>query len=303
MFVSSPEPFGSVQYIATLVMANPAQEEADRYLNTREPPISHPEDRDDVSDQSLQEEQRPRQTLRGGRTRSDSSDEDNTDTNNMATMTSTKTAYHIPSTTHHANTGPKGVIADAQNFHRAKKSSFRNRLSVFAGNLTSFKPPTQKPTSNSSDLSDHNLSEEDSDSEFMTNWRNQRMQELTANGSGYNSSGRRVSPSRRTWGALTEVDANGYLDAIEKVSDEDVVVVMIYDPESDRSLAVEDELNMLAYRNSRTRFVKLHHDIAEMESVQVPAVLAYRAGDVFATMSGVNAQDVEGELRRNRVIS
>lgn len=223
-------------------------------------------------------------------------------------MTSTKTStYTLPNTTHYANTGPKGVIADAQNFHRAKKSSFRNRLSTFAGNFASFKPPSSnvlsaenKKDTNSSDHSD--LSDVDSDSDFMANWRAQRMQELSAQGSGYNSAGRRVSPSRRTWGALTEVDANGYLDAIEKVSAEDIVIVMIYDPASSQSAAVEDELNMLAYRNSKTRFVKLHHEIAEMETVQVPAVLAYRNGDVFATISGARAQDLPDALRKHLVI-
>ena len=286
-------------------MANPAQEEADRYLSDRAQPTTHPEDRDDASDQSIQEE-KPRQNLREGRKRSDSlSDEED----KMATMTATRSAYTLPNTTHFANTGPKGVIADAQNFHRAKKSTFRNRLSVFAGNFASFKPPTgnlftaseNKKDGNSSDHSG-NLSEEDSDSDFMTNWRAQRMQELTAQGSGYNQAGRRVSPSRRTWGALTEVDANGYLDAIEKVSPEDIVVVMIFDPSSSQSLSVEDELNMLAYRHSKTRFVKLHYEIAEMESVQIPAVLAYKGGDVFATISSARAQDLEENLRSHRVI-
>lgn len=295
-------------------MANPAQEEADRYLSARDATASHPEDRDDVSDRSVQEEEKPRynSNLREGRKRADSfSDEDDFDNpHKMATMTSTKTSYTVPSTTHYANTGPKGVIADAQNFHRAKKSSFRNRLSTFAGNFASFKPPSNnvfggnnesKKDGNSSDHSD-NTSEEDSDSDFMANWRAQRMQELTAQGSGYNQAGRRVSPSRRTWGTLTEVDANGYLDAIEKVSADDIVVVMIYDPTSEQSASVEDELHMLAYRHSKIRFVKLHHAIAEMETIQIPAVLAYKQGDVLATVSGARAQDVGETLRRQRVI-
>lgn len=291
-------------------MANPAQEEADRLFSERGSSSLHPEDRGNVSDHSLQEEEKPRsRNIRGSRRRSisDSDDADSDHANNM-TATATKTGYTIPSTTHHANTGPKGVIADAQNFHRAKKSSFRKRLSTFTSGFASFKPPqnvfggseNKKTTSNSSDLSDHALSEEDSDSEFMNNWRAQRMQELTVKGP--DSFQRRVSPSRRTWGSLQEVDANGYLDAIEKVSEEDIVVVMIYDPEDEQSLAVEEELNLLAYRHYKTRFVKLHHDIAEMETIQVPAVLAYRGGDVFATISNAMAQDLERSLQKHRVI-
>lgn len=33
-----------------------------------------------------------------------------------------------------------------------------------------------------------------------------------------------------------------------------------------------------------TRFVKLHHEIAEMDHINAPALLAYRNGDVFATI-------------------
>ncbi|ETN45093.1 uncharacterized protein HMPREF1541_09969 [Cyphellophora europaea CBS 101466] len=285
-----------------------AQDEANQYFSGGDLPSTHPEDRDNVSDRSVQEEEKPRpRNLRGGRRRSTSDTEDQDSDRADKMTTTTTTSYTIPSTTHYANTGPKGVIADAQNFHRAKKSSFRNRLSTFTSGFASFRPPTtlfnsetKQAPSNSSDHSDNGLSEEDSDQEFMTNWRAQRMQELSSNGP--NNPTRRVSPSRRTWGSLQEVDANGYLDAIEKVSDDAIVIVMIYDPTSDRSASVEDELHMLAYRHSKTRFVKLHHDIAEMETIEVPAVLAYRAGDVFATISGASAQDVEAALRKHRVI-
>jgi hypothetical protein len=290
-------------------MADPAQDEVDRYFSGPSTVAVHPEDRDAQSDKSDQEEETTTSKTITSRRREGHADSDDNDSDNenMATMTATRTSYHIPNTTHHANTGPKGVIADAQNFHRAKKSSFRNRLSTFASGFASFNPPKttlfngdKKKSPSNSDHSDLGGSDEDSDSEFMNNWRAQRMQELTAGA--HNNTIRRVSPSRRTWGTLQEVDANGYLDAIEKVSDEDIVVVMIFNPDSARSLAVEDELNMIAYRNSRTRFVKLHYDIAEMETVETPAVLAYRKGDVFATISGAVAQDLEDALKKHRVI-
>jgi hypothetical protein len=34
----------------------------------------------------------------------------------------------------------------------------------------------------------------------------------------------------RVWGTFDDVDANGYLDAVEKVPDDAIVVVCIYDP-------------------------------------------------------------------------
>lgn len=53
---------------------------------------------------------------------------------------------------------------------------------------------------------------------------------------------------------------------------------------------VEDSLMTIARRNVTTRFVKLHHEIAEMDHVGVPAILAYRGGDVFATLVDIDRQ-------------
>ena len=39
---------------------------------------------------------------------------------------------------------------------------------------------------------------------------------------------RKQSPSKRSYGRVEPVDANGYLDAIEKVSKDTVVVVVVY---------------------------------------------------------------------------
>ena len=233
-------------------MADTARDEVDRFFSSRDHPTSHPEDRDNLSDQSDEANEKPDKPLDQG------SDSDDDNTHKMATMTQTRTSYHIPSTTHYANTGPKGVIADAQSFARAKKSTFRTRLTDMRNNL-SFRSekstssekenkPTLKHTSSDSDVG---LIDEDDDSDFMNTWRQTRIQELqqkSAHGT------RRISPSRRTWGTLAEVDATGYLDAIEKVADEDVVVVLVYDSDSSRSREVGDELGMLAYKYSTTRF-------------------------------------------------
>ena len=65
---------------------------------------------------------------------------------------------------------------------------------------------------------------EDGDEEFMQKWRQSRMQELS-------EGKRRISPNKRTYGRVDVVDANGYLDAVEKVTSDTVVVVCIYDLE------------------------------------------------------------------------
>jgi len=231
-------------------------------------------------------------------------------------MTATRTTYHLPTQTYDANTGPKGVIADAQNFARAKQTTFRQRLASFASGLTpngNGKAVVEKSakrksifgtsprSTTSSDSEQLAVSDDEADSDFMKSWRASRLQELSAQSQ--SSTQRRQFPSQRSWGTFMEVDAIGYLDAIEKVSPDTVVVVMIYDPSSSQSAEVEDELGMLAYKHNKTRFVKLHHDIAEMEAIQIPAILAYRAGDVFATIADARAEGIEGVLLQYRVIS
>jgi hypothetical protein len=69
-------------------------------------------------------------------------------------------------------------------------------------------------------------------------------------------------------------------------------------PQSNASAAVEESLAILAQKHITTRFVKLDQEIAEMEHVAVPAILAYRAGEVFATLSSCQADGLETTLRR-----
>ena len=59
----------------------------------------------------------------------------------------------------------------------------------------------------------------------MRKWRESRMQKLQSQNM------RRSSPRRRVYGTVDAVDAAGYLDAIEKVTSDTVVVVCVYDPE------------------------------------------------------------------------
>ena len=106
---------------------------------------------------------------------------------------------------------------------------------------------------------------------------------------------------RKSYGTLKPVNAAGYLAAIEGAPPETTVVVLLYDPDEpsshyQKSREVEDELEMLAYKYTWVKFVKLHHEVAEVESMDVPAVLAYRGGDVYATISGAERDGLEDGL-------
>lgn len=137
--------------------------------------------------------------------------------------------YHIPSTSHFtANTGPKGVIADARSFDLARKQSFRQTLQAFA---TSQAPPlaSRKKSTGRQVSREKSTSSEDEEDDFMRTWRASRMEELSSMSAKLRT--RRQSPSQRNYGSLVAVDPAGYLDAVEKVSADTIVVVLIYNDE------------------------------------------------------------------------
>lgn len=290
-------------------MSNPAQEEADRLFTYNPSATSHPEDRED-SHSDADDEKPLRRTIRSSR-REDDDDRDSGDDDdektaaNMATLTTTKNTYTLPATAHFANTGPKGVIADAQNYQRAKRSTFRRTIHSISDSLSLRSSPKsrraeEKQTNGNSSGSDIDL--EDGDDDFMQKWRQQRLTELQEQYAA-GGQGRAYSPGRKIYGTLDSVNANGYLDAVENTPKETNVVVLLFNPDSKDSLEVEDELKTMAYRWSHVRFVKLHHEIAEMETVDIPAILAYRGGDVFATISGAERDGLEAVLREQGVLS
>ncbi|KAJ6119687.1 hypothetical protein N7523_003967 [Penicillium sp. IBT 18751x] len=280
-----------------------AQDEFNQLVNNnRHQFSSHPEDHHyqdrssspDFSDSSQPRNLRQRRVL-------DSEDEDE----NPDEMISSRSNYQIPNTVFDANTGPKGVIADAQAFERARKKSFRRTLlnaAGFNGNDSFGKTRDDTPIK----PNDSSSGSEDDEERFMRKWRVSRMQELQSRGM------RRPSPRGRRWGAVETVDAAGYLDAIEKVTPDTVVVVCIYDPSSDDSAIVEECLVTIAARQPNVHFVKLHQEIAEMDHIKAPALLAYRNGDVFTTIVDIirnipkgrscSADSLEDLLKLNRVL-
>lgn len=200
-------------------MSNSAQDEFNALYNRENAtPSTHPEDVSASSDND-------------STTLHSANDDDLAfDANYAAEMSAT---YHIPSTAHFdANTGPKGVIADARNFESAKKRSFRQTLQALSNCQT---PPLfgkQKKSafnfSREKSASPENSADDEED-EFMRTWRANRLDELASMSKDLRT--RRQSPSQRKYGTLIAVDPSGYLDAVEKVPTDTIVVVLIYDDE------------------------------------------------------------------------
>ncbi|KAF5018520.1 hypothetical protein F66182_9491 [Fusarium sp. NRRL 66182] len=187
------------------------------------------------------------------------------------------------------STGVKGVIADARNYEAARKNKWRHRVrtarnSIFG--IDAAVPPPSK--SDSSESEDDAMSACDPDEEaFLAEWRDTRRRELEseANRAVRN---RRTSPSVRIYGRLDEVDALGYLDAIEKVGRETTVVVFVYDHECEVSATIESALMPLVKANPSVHFVKVHYEEIEFDNAAVPAILGYRnQGDLFANLTGL----------------
>ncbi|ESZ96357.1 phosducin [Sclerotinia borealis F-4128] len=173
-------------------------------------------------------------------------------------------------------TGVKGVIADARSFEEAKKTGgWRNKL---RGN-TITKATFRKDGSSGEE------GERSDDEEFLERWRQQRRVQMQQS-EGKDVRNRRTSPSVRRYGRFDEVDALGYLDAIEKVGRETIVVVFVYDPECDVSQVINSALLPLVTANPTVHFVRVHYEDIEFDNAGVPAILAYKnQGDLFANLT------------------
>lgn len=178
-------------------------------------------------------------------------------------------------------TGVKGVIADARNYENARKSKWSERIKSARQSVIGF-------ASVKSDKSDSEQSGEDEDEDhFLQQWRESRRREMEAEDRS-TVRNRRTSPSIRTYGRFEDVDALGYLDAIEKVSRDTTVVVFVYDSDSEVSSTIESALIPLVVTNPGVRFVKVDHLDIEFDQAGVPAVLAYRnQGDLFANLTAI----------------
>ncbi len=203
-----------------------AQDEFNELMRDKEHRSTHPEDHDDDED------------ARSFLNLSDDDEDRNGSSNLTPTASHGDTAPRaslakstIPTTRYEANTGPKGVISDAQAFRESQRS---RRISLQSSSRTLQQPvPAAAPAviSEKHEDSDGELDEVE-DSSFMREWRASRLREMQQNGnSGRESKMHQREKSRRLpiFGSLTTVDGNGYLDAVEKSPVDTVVVVYIYD--------------------------------------------------------------------------
>lgn len=188
-------------------MTTAAQDEFNNLIRDKDHETRHPEDRLDDSD--LSEPESP-----------GAADDylEKVDTDDELDLPANMRAnYYMPSLRSEANTGPKGVIADAQAYEQAKKQAKRF---TFRRNPS----PAQYEVKVWHD--DKALSDEDSDDSFMKEWRAKRLRELQNAGQRIRS--RTTSPSRRIYGKMVSVDAVECDKIVQNIPRDTTVVVFIY---------------------------------------------------------------------------
>ena len=206
-------------------MTTAAQDEFNELMRDKERRTTHPEDNSDAqSFLNLSDDDADRTPPAS-----------NYDPDENLPRSSTSTARNIiPRTRYGANTGPKGVISDAQNFRDSQRNHRTSLRSLLGGQQQPqyVEEPQRHWTQEQSALEkleegDDGLDDEEADEGFMSRWRQGRLKELQNGGyeSGIHKSGR----TRRSYGGLTTVDGEGYLDAVEKSPAQTVVIVYIYD--------------------------------------------------------------------------
>ena len=208
-------------------MASEAQNEFNELMRDKQRRTQHPEDDDDDARSFLNlsdddEDRTP-----------PASHLDPDDDAAALPRASTSSARHtIPLTRYGANTGPKGVISDAQNFRDSRRM---HRMSMRSNaTLPQRAAPDTLPGAavgekhfSDPDEEDEELLDDEDDHDFMSQWRQSRLRELQ--NVGHESRMHQRARSGRFWGSLTTVDGQGYLDALEKSGQDTVVAVYIYD--------------------------------------------------------------------------
>ncbi|KAH8790192.1 putative Phosducin-like protein [Hyaloscypha finlandica] len=192
-------------------------------------------------------------------------------------------------------TGVKGVIADARSYEEAR------RTGSYRGSRTNSSTRNDKRASTATFLNDDGEGSASEEEEFIERWRQQRRQELSTIGSDIRN--RRTSPSVRRYGRFDEVDALGYLDAIEKVTRDTIVVVFVYDHECPVSQIISDALSPLVPTHPAIHFVRVHYADIEFDNAGVPAILAYKnQGDLFANLTYIIDQIPDDTLFDTRAL-
>ena len=199
-----------------------AQDEFNELMRNKEKRSQHPEDDSDDARSFLNLSEDDDDDLTPPASQADP-DED-APRQSMSSARST-----IPTTRYGANTGPKGVISDAQNWRdsrRQHRTSVRSTSTLTAQMQSGLSMRDQAPAEKVREV-DEDDHDDDLDGDFMEQWRTKRLREMQKGTPGSKMHNR--TRSARSWGGIATVDGEGYLEAVDGSGPDTVVVVYIYD--------------------------------------------------------------------------
>ncbi|KAH7304392.1 hypothetical protein B0I35DRAFT_471919 [Stachybotrys elegans] len=189
------------------------------------------------------------------------------------------------------STGVKGVINDARHYETTRRNKWTNviRNSIFGihGVYTnSYIGSRRLGGSSRAEKTVVGSISNVIDASFLE-WCDSRRRSLESQANRTTCT-KRSRPSARFYGCLDEVDAIGYLDAIERVSKDTIIIVLIYNHADKTSATVNSALLPIVEKNTDIRFVKIHYETMEVGQAATPAILAYKnQGDLFANLTGL----------------
>lgn len=221
-----------------------AQEEYDAMFSQRSSRQNHPED--DPSSANLSDDDDTLSITSSNAAENEASLAE-TAYPSAPTHSSARSRSYLPNQRSYNNTGPKGVIADAQAFREAQSA---HRASVSANR--DFNPAAQQPyienlSINDSAYEDDERAKDEEDllleeneegyegeqDDFMLQWRQSRLQELRGKSViASNSAAERFGMGRGAklvYEGLTAVDGEGFLEIVDGSPRDVTVVVFVWD--------------------------------------------------------------------------
>jgi hypothetical protein len=270
-----------------------AQEEFDDIFTHSDRPTHHPEDHsDDENEEEIDEETAYKQGKIA-------------ETMRRPVFNDRSAPLRLPPPSFDSGrtTGVKGVIADARSFEAARREgSWKAKVHVSQAHGQEKKLQRGRNRESDNCLVRGDDSDEE---EFLEKWREARRKEMMRDGSEIRN--RRTSPSIRRYGRFDEVDALGYLDAIEKVGRETVVVVFVYDTEVCPTFPFYSLVGMPSYAAHRqVLFMFLYttliaHKLTSFSSTTVRRQPSHRVSAHSPRANQPSHPLRQSQLRRDRI--
>lgn len=188
------------------------------------------------------------------------------------------------------NTGVKGVLADyreAQQDEQLRKEEERleNMKALHRATHPAVRPTTisnnkhdNKHDNKNDDSSDNDSDFNDSDDEFLKQFRNQRLAQLQ------NTMTTTTTTSSKllTFGSMTIASPDEYVQLVDKLNPQSYLIVHLYEPSIVQCRMLQSTLEKVATMMNHAKFIQVSALEANpnLDTIILPAILVYRRGEL-----------------------